>query len=451
MKVSRDDLETMLGEPKHAIRSLALALSLSYLVVHLNSFIDSYWVTNIGDAAMSAVSSMYPIYFIITSVGVGLGVGVSSTISFRLGKGDIKRTSLLASNALITGTLLSVIVSVVVFLLLDPVVSFMGVGDIRSECIDYSVPLTIMASALILNGVVAGLLRSEGSRRRSVILLILSSGANMLLDPVLIFTMGMDVAGAGWATGISALLATVVGLYWYATGKMAVKIPRSSLRFDVSASRELLGVGAPRTVEALITGITNVIQRVFIVAAGASAAVMLYNLPFRYVILVIVIAEAIGAALIPVCSAAIGQCDEDKMRAGMSYSLKLMLILSTSVAVLLFVFAEPLAGVFINDPSMEQYRDLLTWVLRMFCLLVPFDGMRKLGSCMLQVVRRSKLSTAAMLLWAMIKLVLYWIASTISFEALIYAAVVSYMIGGLLMMYLSYRNTRTVRIGHSES
>ena len=178
---------------------------------------------------------------------------------------------------------------------------------------------------------------------------------------------------------------------------------------------------------------------------------MLYNLPFRYVTLVIVIAEAIGAALIPVCSAAIGQGDEDKMRAGMSYSLKLMLILSTSVAVLLFVFAEPLAGVFINDPSMEQYRDMLTWVLRMFCFLVPFDGMRKLGSCMLQVVRRSKLSTAAMLLWAMIKLVLYWIASTISFEALIYAAVASYMIGGLLMMYLSYRNTRTVRIGHSES
>ena len=448
MVVKHNDLETMLGEPKHAIRSLALALSLSYLVVHLNTFVDSYWVTNIGDAAMSAVSSMNPIYWLVTSVGVGLGVGVSSTISFRLGKGDPDRASLLASNALITGLILSIVVSLVMYLLLDPIVSFIGVDDIRKECTDYALPMVMMASGLILNGIVAGLLRSEGSRTKSVILLILSSGANMILDPILIFSFDMGVSGAGWATGISATIASIVGLYWYAAGKMVVKIPRSAIRYDASASREVLGVGAPRTAEALITGTTNVIQRVFIVSVGLSAGVMLYNLPFRYVTLIVVAAEAIGAALIPVCSAAIGQNDESKMRAGMAYSVKLTLFIVSVLAILMFIFAEQLADVFMNDPSMEQYKDMLVWIIRMYCFLIPFDGMRKLGSCMLQVVRKSKLSTIAMLFWAVVKLFMYWIASMFSFEAIIYCAVIAYAFGGLMMMYLSYKNTRRVEFIH---
>ncbi len=439
MKVRQDDVETMLGEPKHAIRSLALVLSLSYLVVHLNTFIDAYWVTNLGDTAMSAVSSMNPIYWIVTSVGVGLGVGVSTTISFHLGKGDVGRTGILASNSIILGLLLSIVVTIIVYLMLDPIISFIGVDDICQECKDYATPMALMSSALIVNGIVAGLLRSEGSRIKSMILLILSSGSNMLLDPIFIFSLDLEVSGAGYATCLGATIASLVGLYWYYSGKMVVKIPRSAIRFDRSASMEVLGVGAPRTAEALITGITNVIQRVFIVAVGATAGVMLYNLPFRYTTLIVVVAEAIGAAMIPVCSAARGQNDSKKMKVGIDYSLKLSVMITSILAILLFIFAEPMAGLFINDLSMEQYRDELVWIIRLFCILIPFDSMRKVGSCILQVVRKSKLSSEAMLFWAIVKLLLYWIASTISFEALIYSAVIAYIFGGLMMVYLSYR------------
>ncbi|MBE6528473.1 MAG: hypothetical protein E7Z64_04830 [Thermoplasmata archaeon] len=431
-----NDLETMLGEPKHAIRSLALALSLSYLIVQLNSFIDSYWTTGLGDEAMSAVATMNPVYWIVTAVGIGLGVGVSTTIAFHLGRGDTERTGLLAGNALITGLIASAVVSTIVYFSLEPMVEFIGADDIKESCIDYAIPFANMSFALILNGIVTGLLRSEGSRTKSIIVLVISAGLNIVLDPILMFDMGMGVSGAGWATCIGAFISTLLGLYWYATGRMEVKLTRSSLRFDRRASLEVLGVGAPRTAEALVTGITNVIQRVFIVAVGATAGVLLYNLPWRYITIIIVISEALGAAMIPVCSAALGQNDREKAIMGMRYAAVLSTVLTTAAAAIVFIFAEPLTELFMNDPSMEQHKDDLVWVMRMFCLFIPFDGLRKIGSCMLQVIRKSRVSTRAMLVWAVVKLFLYWVGSLYSFEMLIYATVAAYVFGGVWMMLL---------------
>jgi len=446
-----NDLESMLGEPKHAIRSLALALSVSYLIVQLNSFIDSFWTTGLGDEAISAVAAMNPIYYIVTSVGIGLGVGVSSTIAFHLGKGDNDRTGLLAGNALIIGLVSSVVVSIIVYLMLGPIVSFIGADDILDSCVDYALPFSLLASALILNGIVTGLLRSEGSKMKSIILLFLSAGLNIILDPILMFELGYGVAGAGWATCIGALISTIIGLYWYASGKMVVKIRKEHFRYDRSASIEVLGIGAPRTAEALITGITNVIQRVFFVAAAGTIGIMLYNLPWRYITVILVIAEALGAAMIPVCSAALGQNDRGKMVFGMKYTAFLSFILTAAVSALVFIFAEPLMDVFMNDPSMEPHKDDLVWVIRMFCIFTPFDGLRKVGSCMLQVVRKSRISTRAMLIWAFIKLFAYWIGSMYSFEALIYSAVFVYIFGGVMLMVLSYHYVKSYPVTPSVS
>lgn len=437
-----NDLETMLGEPKHAIRSLALALSLSLVIVQLNIFIDSFWTTGLGDTAMMAVSTMNPVYYLVTSLGIGLGVGVSSTIAFHLGKGDNERTSLLASNALITGLLSSIAVSVIVYFSLGPIVSFIGADDILDECVDYALPFALLASALILNGIVTGLLRSEGSRAKSIILLLISAGLNIILDPILMYDMGLGVAGAGWATCLGALISTLLGLYWYASDRMVVKLNRKSLRFDRSAALEVWGVGGPRSAEAVITGITNIIQRVFFVAVAGTAGILLYNLPWRYITLILVVAEALGSAMIPVCSAAAGQNNSPKMFLGMKYTAFLSVVISSAIALLVAIFAEPLMDIFMNDPSMEQHKDELVWVLRMFCIFVPFDGLRKIGSCILQVVRKSRVSTRAMLVWAFVKLGVYWVCSMYSFDTLICGAVAVYIFGGVFLMALAYYYAR---------
>ena len=111
MKKDDREMRRMLGEPKKAIRSLAAALSLSYLVIQLNIFVDTFWTSGLGDMDMTAVSMMSPIYWIITATGVRLGVGAASTISFRIGEGNMERAEKLAANSVVLGLLTSVFVS----------------------------------------------------------------------------------------------------------------------------------------------------------------------------------------------------------------------------------------------------------------------------------------------------------------------------------------------------
>lgn len=432
-----DELQRMLGEPKKAIRSLAIALSVSYLVIQLNQFVDTFWTAGLGDVSMSAVSLMSPIYWIISASGIGVGVGVASTIAFRLGEDNRQRASELASNSLVLGFILSLITSVLMGIFIDPILTLLNADDVRSDSIAYVFPFIVLASAIILNGIVSGLLRAEGAGRKSMIVLILSATINMVMDPVLIYSLDLKVAGAGWATAIGALLSTVIGVYWYTSGRMQVKMTFKGYRVDRTAMKEIMTIGGPRTVEALVTGITNVLQRIPIIMVGGTMAVMLYNVPFRYISLIIVIAEALGAATIPVCSAALGQRDVKKMRLGLRYSVRLSFVLVLICSIAIFVFADPLMSVFTTSESMNDHHDELVWVLRMFCIFAPFDGIRKLGSCHLQVLRRSKLSSRAMMLWGFVKILAYLIGAQFSFHVLIVSCVLVYIFGGLMFLGLA--------------
>lgn len=439
------ELERMLGEPRMAIRSLAYALFFSYLVIQLNSFVDTFWTSGLGDKDMTAVSVMSPVYWIVTSAGIGLGVGAASTMAFHLGERDYERAGVLAENSLALGLLVSIIVSISMSLLVGPLINLMGADDVYEGSLAYVRLFLIFSPTLILDGIVAGMLRSEGAGHKAMALLVISAGINMVLDPLLIYDVEMGVAGAGWATAIGTVVSTSLGLYWYLAGRMRVRVSFRGFRPDRSAMKEVFGIGGPRTAEALATGFTNIFQRVFIIIAAGSVGVMLYNVPWRYPMLAIVPAEALGAAMIPVCSAALGQRDVGKMKEGMLYAGRLSFVVTAVLAILIFVFAESLMGVFTTSDTMADHHEKLVWVLRMLCIFIPFDAMRKVGSSMLQVLRRSTLSTVATLIWGAAKLGAYAVACTCSFDAIIIACVAVYIAGGTGMVGLSYLVARNVR------
>ena len=82
------DLERMLGNPRSAIRSMLLPLVVSYLVVQINLFADTSWCSGLGADASSAVSTISPIYWIVSGLGTGLGIGAATSIARYLGRGE---------------------------------------------------------------------------------------------------------------------------------------------------------------------------------------------------------------------------------------------------------------------------------------------------------------------------------------------------------------------------
>ena len=73
------------------ILSMTLPMVLSMLVNSLYNIIDSFFVAQISEEAMTALSLVYPVQNFINAVGIGFGVGINAVIAFYLGAGDNKK------------------------------------------------------------------------------------------------------------------------------------------------------------------------------------------------------------------------------------------------------------------------------------------------------------------------------------------------------------------------
>ncbi len=122
------------------------------------------------------------------------------------------------------------------------------------------------------------------------------------------------------------------------------------------------------------------------------------------------------------------------MRSGMMYALKLAMLFSLVLMVVLFVFSEPLITLFTLEDSMMEWRDAFIWNMRMYCLILPFFTVQTIGSSMLQSMKRSKRPMEVTMILGVLRMVLFWLASSYDYQAITYALIISYVVSAALMM-----------------
>lgn len=246
------DLRKMLDEPKSAILSMSLPLFVAFLISTVQLFVDSVWCSGLGPEASSAISVSGPVYWVIMDVGAGLGVGASTAIARALGAKDKARADSLASQMLAFTVLLTFAMMGAMALSARPILAFMSGGENVGLCTEYVVPYIFCCYALVMSGVIAGMLRAEGAARKSMALSVAASLINLVLDPVLIYGLGLGVLGASIATCASFAATASVGIWWYLAGRMYVRPSFKGFRFIRDQLWDIFAVGIPHTLELVI-------------------------------------------------------------------------------------------------------------------------------------------------------------------------------------------------------
>ncbi len=444
------DLEKMLGEPKAAIRAMILPFLIAMAVVEINQFVDTFWVSGLGAASASAVSTIVPVYGLMMCAGLGIAAGITTCGAFRLGRGEREAAGSLAANAIILGIIFAIIASVLVGVFINPIIDIMGAQDVREEAVQYMLPYIFMSPAVILISILGGMLRAEGAARKSTIVQAVSAILNMAFDPILIYSLDLGVFGAGLATTLSSMLALFLGLYWYLKKRTIIDINRSNFRVNKSSMAEVMGVGGPKTVQMFISNLTDFLQRIFLIIAGGTNAVMFYNYSWRYIGVVTLPGRAVDTAMLPVCSSAYGQNDLEKMKVGYFYSIKLVVGFAVIAAVALFIFAEPLMSIMTTEESMHEVLETFVWTLRVSCFLIPFSALMGVFSSILQTMKRAKIPMYFYMIWGFIKLGLYALAAygyfgIDPFEGIIYSMVAVHMFGALCLGLFAYGEFRKLK------
>lgn len=185
--------------------SMSVPMMISMLVQALYNVVDSMFVAQLNENALTAVSLVFPIQNLMISVGVGTGVGINALLSRSLGEREYERANQAANH----GVLLAVL-SYLVFAVLGVVGAgmFMRVQTQDPQIVKYGTQYLqiccIFSFGLFLQVTFERLLQSTGKTMYTMISQSLGAIINIILDPIMIFGLfgfpRMEVAGAAAAT-----------------------------------------------------------------------------------------------------------------------------------------------------------------------------------------------------------------------------------------------------------
>ena len=134
-----------------------------------------------------------------------------------------------------------------------------------------------------------------------------SSVLNMILDPLLIYTAGMGIAGAAWGMIISLVMVSCVLLYWFFMKRDTyVTISYKAFSWDKKTIRDILGVGLPASFEFFLMAILAIFINGLLVATAGTDAVAIYTAGWRVVFFAVIPLIAISTSVISVAGAAYG-------------------------------------------------------------------------------------------------------------------------------------------------
>jgi len=380
-------VKTLLGDPKKAIVSLAIPMILAMFIQTMYNFVDALWVSgfganiftsvlvpNTGKFALAAIGFVLPVYMMMIAISIGIGIGSSSAISRRIGAGDKKGADNVAIHSIILSILIAIIFTIILYFFSDQIFLLMGASESSSMAISYGKIIFAGSVVIFFTNIAYAILRGEGDAKRAMYAIVIGAIANIILDPIFIYTFRLGIAGAAYATIISMVLTAIILIYWLFFKKNTyVSFKFRDFKFNKEILTDIFNVGLPASFQQLSMSITMILVNIIIVnvAQAGDDGVAVYSAGWRVVQMAILPMLGLATAIITVTGATYGAKEFKKLDTTFIYSIKIGLIIEVSIALFTFIFAPFLTAIFTTGEGSANIVPDLEMFLQIVCLFYP--------------------------------------------------------------------------------
>ena len=272
----------LLGEMpmKQLVPKISVPIMISMLVQALYNVVDSIFVAKYNADALTAVSLAFPVQTLMIALSVGLGVGINSLISRRLGEHNHEA----AINGAWAGLLMEFI-GFVLFALFGAIFSraFFTWFTTDEQLIElgqqYLSVVTIYSLGLFLSISFERMLQSTGNTVYSMVMQLTGAIVNIILDPIMIFGLlgcpAMGISGAAIATVIGQFCGLGVGIVCNQLKNRELRLSLHGFRIHPRAVKDILAVGFPSMIMQSISSVLTVLMNMILIAYGNVAVSVL--------------------------------------------------------------------------------------------------------------------------------------------------------------------------------
>jgi len=384
-KGTTEGVKTLLGDPKKAIIKLAWPMIVAMSAHTVYNLVDAIWVSGLGSEALAAVGFFFPFFFMAMAISTGIGIGGGAAISRRIGAKDKNGADNVAIHTIVLMVITAIFFTIPFFIFAENIFILIGANRSLDQTLAYARIMFGGTIIIFFSMIALSILRAEGDAKRTMWVMLLGAILNIFLDPIFIYTFGLGIAGAAWATMISMSVSSIILFYWLFIKKDTfVSFNLRSFKWDRKILKDISSVGLPASVMQLSMSFTMLIMTLIIVYVAGEIKVGVYTVGWRVVTIAILPLVGLSTAVTSVTGAAYGAKSFNKLKTAFFYSVKLGMIISIMGGVATFILAPQITAVFTYGEDTKNIADDLMVFLQFIPLFYPGVAFGMFSSAMFQ-------------------------------------------------------------------
>ena len=349
---------------------MSLSASVGLVSIFLVDFVDLFFISLLGQAELAAaVGFAGTLLFFNMSITIGLMIAMSALAAQRIGRGEALEARRIATSVVVVGLIIGVVIGGAFWMSAPLLLDWIGaVGETKALAVRYLrivVPtLPVMALAMVCSG----LLRAHGDARRAMNATLAAGAVNAVLDPILIFGLGLGLDGAALASVGARFAMAATALY------PILKHYGGFAPFDVSHFRKdlapIFGIAGPAILTNVATPVGSFIVTRAIAPFG-DAAVAGFAVVGRLTPLAFCVIFALSGAVGPIIGQNFGARDFPRVRETLRKAMLFTGAYTAIMWMILMMTNQMVAGWFGLE---EAGRTLVFWFAMIITPLFFFNG-----------------------------------------------------------------------------
>lgn len=335
---------------------MSLPMVLSMMVNSLYNIVDSFFVAQISEDAMTALSLVYPVQNLVNAVTIGFGIGINAVIAFYLGAQEQKKADDAAAHGVVLNVLHGVLLTVVCILVMPAFLRlFTSDEAVIAMGLSYSNIVFAFSVIIALGLAFEKIFQAVGKMAVSMAAMLAGCICNIILDPVLIFGIGpfpeMGIQGAALATGLGQVLTLAVYLAYYFRGALLpVRISLRGFSLQKRLCLRLYAIGIPAILNLALPSL--LISALNAILAGYSQAyVLVLGVYYKLQTFLYLPANGIVQGMRPLIGYNYGAGEHRRVRSIYRTTLALAAVIMAAGTILCLVIPGPLMGLFTTNAS----------------------------------------------------------------------------------------------------
>ena len=349
MDLTKGDIGTL-------VRKIAIPSSIGFLFNTLFNVVDNIYTGYLGPEALAGLALSFPVFFILISLGSGVGTGVTAIISNYIGEGNTEKAREVARDALSLGIIFAMVITVLGLNLDRLLMELMGGRGMALEYgLRYTRVIFLGSIFFVFNMVMNGILSAQGDTKSYRNYLVIGFFLNVIMDPISILVLGMTTEGVAIATVVVQMIGNIYLFRKVKESRIIKGTAFGLAKPHIKNYMEILSQGVPASFNMMTIALGVFVINYYVVKVGGEKAVAAFGVAMRIEQLALLPAIGLNIAALSITGQNYGAGNLHRVEEVYKKTMKYGLVIMTTAMFMILPLSKYLFLIFTRDRDVIGY------------------------------------------------------------------------------------------------